>query len=154
MRPERTAVALRVFNVAQDSMYKYRVFAGEVNVARPRSNGADIPTSPCDVLDQDYFVAPIQEWVYGTRFADDPRVVRQFQVLRGSSGYVGVLSDFSILCFLSTHHELKVFTSFSALQGRLSKMYRDTDNFTQVSSTRLKIMIWGAVSHHHKRGID
>ena len=95
VRLERTAVALRVFNVARDSMYKYKVFAGDVNLATPRAELVSTLTSPQEDSDQDYFVAPTQEWVYGTRFADEPRTVRQFQVLRGNSGYVGVVTDFS-----------------------------------------------------------
>lgn len=77
-----------MFNVAHESMYKYRVFAGGVNVAKPRLKGVEIPTSPYDESDQDYFVASAQEWVYGTRFADDPRSAaipspsRQFRVCR------------------------------------------------------------------------
>ncbi|KAG8156476.1 hypothetical protein KVR01_013580 [Diaporthe batatas] len=86
-----TAVSLRVFNVASDSMYKYQVFAGGVNVARPTPIG----------IRQDYFVAPAHEWVYGTRFASDPCIVRQFQLLKGKSGFslASVLSkDDTIKC--------------------------------------------------------
>jgi hypothetical protein len=105
-RLEFTAISLRVFNVASDSMYKYKVFAGDVNVARPKPIG----------IDQDYFVAPSQEWVYGTRFADDPRTVRQFQVLQGNSGCVSVPFGF----YIASHPQLTMFSRLS-LASALSK---------------------------------
>lgn len=86
---DRTAVALRVFNVADGSAYKYQVFADDVNVSTstPRHEMAPLAL-PHNERDQDYFVAPAQEWIFGTRFDLDPKVVRQFQVHQGVSGYV------------------------------------------------------------------
>lgn len=102
-RSEQTALSLRLFNVAQNSAYKYKVFAGDVNVAAPRTKDVRSLASPYDESDQDYFVSPTQEWVHGIRFAHDPRVVRQFQVLKGDSGYVGIVTNLRIVCSFYSH---------------------------------------------------
>jgi hypothetical protein len=86
VRPDRTALALRVFKVAENLTYKFKVIAGGVNVASPSSYGVEHPAVSTSQEEQDYFVAPTQEWVFGTRCGRNPEIVRQFQVHEGNSG--------------------------------------------------------------------
>lgn len=113
LRLERTAVSFRLFNVAQRSMYKFKAFAGDVNVAAPKSKGVRTLASPYDKSDQDYFVAPTQKWVHGIRFADDPLVVRQFQVLQGNSKYVFDVANFNLSFLLTMKERYSLASLFS-----------------------------------------
>ncbi|KAM5374712.1 hypothetical protein ACJZ2D_006356 [Fusarium nematophilum] len=79
----QTALAIRLFDVTPDWLFKVKILVGGVNVASPTSQEH-----------QDYFVAPDQEWIYGVRVRDD--LVRQFQVLkRPKKGTMRAMTSFS-----------------------------------------------------------
>ncbi|KAM5345988.1 hypothetical protein ACJ41O_011849 [Fusarium nematophilum] len=62
----QTALAIRLFDVTPDWLFKVKILVGGVNVASPTSQEH-----------QDYFVAPDQEWIYGVRESHDFFFVRR-----------------------------------------------------------------------------